>query len=131
MFAFLVIGFFRYYEKRHPFLYTILGLLLGITSVFVFVVRNHDKYDYVSEMRRFYANNPYNRSGYYGGAPRNDGYPYEAEQRSKTNQNADKTDVFEEYSDNNKPTYSAEKKTNPYSYGADGKEDHSNGDDLF
>ncbi len=129
MFAFLVIGFFRYYEKRHPFLYTILGLLLGITSVFVFVVRNHDRYDYVSEMRKFYANNRYNQSGYYGGAPRNDGYPYEAEQRSKTQESADNTDVFEEYSDN-KPTQS-EKKTNTYSGGEERKTDNFNGDDLF
>lgn len=103
-YAFLVIAFFRFYEKRHPILYSLLGLLLGITGAFVFAVRDHDKYDYMAEIRKFYESRGYGGGygGYYDG--RGDGYPYDANpggERSEA-QKEKPADVFEEYSDDNK-----------------------------
>jgi len=117
VYAFMLITFFRYYEKRHPILYAVLSLIFGLSGIFVFVVRNHDKYDYIAEMRRFYERRMNEtRGGTYGRSPdgNQNGYYGGAEKP-----NAD-IDVFEEYSD---------KKNGQGGYGdsANGQGGNSNG----
>ena len=135
-FAFLVIAFFRYYEKRRPILYSLLGLLLGITGIFVFIVRNHDKYDYMADMRRFYAGGPASGNGYggngggfYGGSGYTGGTQSQSDRYDRKSDGSG-GDVFEEYSDDKKSQPSGGSISEHKTSGSGGFTDDS-GDDLF
>ncbi len=54
--VFLLVAFFRYYEPKHPTLYILLSIFLGLTGIFVFVVRKHDKVNYFEQQRKYYEN---------------------------------------------------------------------------
>ena len=124
---FLLFAFFRCYEKKHPILYAILSIFLGISGIFIFVVRKNKKLDYANVYNRFYGQNPgghYNGpyNGPYNGQngpynnpnggqydnPYNNQYqnPYQdpygnryQTQNPNPNEKPPKKDVFEEYAD--------------------------------
>lgn len=109
LFIFLVVALFRSYERKHPILYSVLGALFNLTGVFVFVIRNHKKFDYMEEMRRRYYGryygDPSGGNGYNGYNGYNNNY---SDLNNNGNSNgspssrssgSENGDVFEEYSD--------------------------------
>ena len=94
---FLTFTFFRLYERKHPILYSIIGLLFNLSGIFIFVVRKNKKLDYSSVYERF------NFRGGFGGdrGPTVNRYGDYDSQPPRGGQGAvpPQKDVFEEYSD--------------------------------
>ena len=101
-FVFLVFPFFKYYERRHPILYTLVGVFFGITGIFVFVVRNHEKYDYISAERARYDAFYSNYGDRFGGGQNRyyDGYGGNFNGAQKDKNEKKDEEVFEEYASN-------------------------------
>lgn len=100
--VFMIIAFFRYYEKRRPLLFALLSIFLDLTPIFVFVVRNRKKYDFVAEQRRIFEQRYNEQNGGFNGS---NGYSNGSYRQSDDNPYSDystQKDVFEEFPDDSK-----------------------------
>ncbi len=128
LWVFLLVAFFRYYEPKHPTLYILLSIFLGLTGIFVFVVRKHDKVNYFEQQRKYYENlykEKYQNNATYSGesnqSSQNDN-PF-IEYSKKTD------DVFAEYSQGQSQPQQPQQTQNNYNSGYNSNNNSSSNND--